>query len=51
MHNLFRFKEYFVIFIVQRHPINCFVRRHGYVSNTSGQLVSIPVIFVFDEVG
>ena len=33
------------------HAINCFVRRCLYVSNTSGQLFSLPVIFVLEEVG
>ena len=31
--------------------INSFVRRRGYVSNTSGQLFSLPLIFVLREVG
>ena len=35
---------------ITRHAINCFVRRSGYVSNTSGKLFSLPVIFVLEEV-
>ena len=29
---------HFQVFTMQRHAIDCFVRRHDYVSNTSGQI-------------
>ena len=35
---------HFQVFTMQRHAVDCFVRRHGYVSNTSGQLFPLPVI-------
>ena len=41
---------HFQVFTMQRHAIDCFVRRHGYVSNTSGQWFPLSVNREFTQI-